>query len=133
MAVSKRKAIQGKITREAALEAAEASMGIASECARRLGISRPTLARYRRQWPEIDDALRDSASDLVDFAASKLIDNIANGDQRAIEFALEHNGGRDGWGPAVQKMDINSTVQLTVGQIVKAAQETWEEGRMLKP
>ena len=119
------------LTKQRAIKAAHESMGITTECARLLNISRPTLLKYRKMWPELDEALSESTAQLGDFAASKLIENIAAGNQRAIEYALDHNGGRDGWGTTVQKIDING--QIGIGEIVKAAQQTWENGEMLKP
>lgn len=119
------------LTKERAIKAAQESMGITTECARLLNISRPTLLKYRKLWPELEAALQDATEQLVDFAASKLIENIANGEQKAIEYALDHNGGKGGWGTAAQKIEVSG--QLGIVDIVKAAQQTWEKGEMLKP
>lgn len=59
------------------------------------GVIRSTVYRWIKNDPKLDDAIKLAQElgrgKLIDFAESKLTENVKNGEQRAIEFFLRHN------------------------------------------
>jgi len=72
--------------------------GIASNACSKLGIARSTYYRWYNEDIEFrmgaDQAIEAGRANMVDFAESKLVQNVNEGSQRAVEFYLKHNDTR---------------------------------------
>lgn len=79
------------------IEAIKGSKGIKSAVVRRVGCSRGTLENAIIRWPQLEQLIEDERHSLVDFAESKLLEQIQNNDMRAILFTLETLGKDRGW------------------------------------
>lgn len=72
--------------------------GIASNACSKLGIARSTYYRWYNDDIEFrmgaDEAVEAGRANMIDFAESKLVQNVNEGSQRAVEFYLKHNDTR---------------------------------------
>ena len=72
--------------------------GIPLTACSKAGISRSTYYRWRQEnitfKLQSDEAIRIGRENITDLAESKLVKNISDGNQRAIEFQLRHNDAR---------------------------------------
>jgi len=69
------------------------SYGIKGTVISRLGCSYPTLARYLKKFPDLDDQLRSERSMTDDLVESKMIEQIKNGNTSMIIFYLKTRMG----------------------------------------
>ena len=101
-----------KLTKAQIMEAVPGCLGIVANVYRKLGIGRRTFYEYRERWPEIQQAIDDELAHGLDYAESKLMKLIEQGDFKAISFYLERRGANRGWG---QQRDVslnsNSLIQ----------------------
>jgi hypothetical protein len=77
------------IGRREMAEALIKARGLQTVAAGMLGCDWSTVRRYVQQYPECAEAINLANNALGDLAETKLVDNITNGDQRAIEFYLK--------------------------------------------
>jgi hypothetical protein len=77
------------IGRREMAEALVKARGLQTVAAGMLGCDWSTVRRYVQQYPECAEAINLANNALGDLAETKLVDNITNGDQRAIEFYLK--------------------------------------------
>ena len=77
------------IGRREMAEALIKARGLQTVAAGMLGCDWSTVRRYVQQYPECAEAINLANNALGDLAETKLVDNISNGDQRAIEFYLK--------------------------------------------
>lgn len=72
--------------------------GIPLTACSKVGVSRSTYYRWRQENTTFklmtDEAIRIGRENITDLAESKLVKNISDGNQRAIEFQLRHNDPR---------------------------------------
>lgn len=72
--------------------------GIPLTACSKVGVSRSTYYRWRQENITFklmtDEAIRIGRENITDLAESKLVKNISDGNQRAIEFQLRHNDPR---------------------------------------
>jgi len=72
--------------------------GIASNACSKLGIVRSTYYRWYNDdidfRMQADSAIESGRANMVDFAESKLVQNMNEGNQRALEFYLKSNDSR---------------------------------------
>jgi hypothetical protein len=72
--------------------------GIASNACSKLTIARSTYYRWYNDdidfRMDADIAIEAGRANMVDFAESKLVQNMNEGSQRAVEFYLKHNDSR---------------------------------------
>lgn len=72
--------------------------GIPLTACNKVGVARSTYYRWRQDSISFkiqsDEAIRIGRENITDFAESKLVNNIGDGNQRAIEFQLRHNDER---------------------------------------
>ena len=72
--------------------------GIASNACSKLSIARSTYYRWYNSDIEFrmaaDEAIEAGRENMVDFVESKLVQNVNEGSQRAVEFYLKHNDSR---------------------------------------
>lgn len=71
------------------LEAYRTSRGNVSEACRAVGISRQSFYRWRRNFPNWDEKIRDADEAIVDWVEKKLYENIENGNVTAQIFYLK--------------------------------------------
>jgi len=72
--------------------------GIAANACNKAGVARSTYYRWYNDDIEFrmgaDQATEIGRANMVDFAESKLVQNVNDGVQRAVEFYLKHNDSR---------------------------------------
>ena len=85
--------------------ALQQTFGRAPVVARMLGIERTTLWKRIKRHPELAQAVQDSRQLVVPFAETKLMQNVAARDQRAIEFVLKNKG--KGWNAGAKEEEAN--------------------------
>lgn len=72
--------------------------GIPLTACSKVGVSRSTYYRWRQEDVvfklQTDEAIQIGRENITDLAESKLVKNIGDGNQRAIEFQLRHNDSR---------------------------------------
>lgn len=72
--------------------------GIPLTACSKVGVPRSTYYRWRQEnivfKLQTDEAIQIGRENITDLAESKLVKNIGDGNQRAIEFQLRHNDSR---------------------------------------
>lgn len=112
-----------RTTKELVLEIEKTGI-INASCAKN-GLSTSTFYRWCNEDPrfrlKIDNAKEIGRKNMVDFAESKLIKNIGNDNERAIEFYLKHNDKRyrsvNGKELAVAIQEMNDQNELSYGLV----------------
>lgn len=83
--------------RKAFLEVFEKSLCNMTAATKKMGIDRSTVYRWRQEFPEFEQQLKDIQETQIDFVESKLLTQIDNGDTTAIIFYLKSIGKERGW------------------------------------
>ncbi len=73
------------------------SHGLKALAARKLGVSRTTLAAYIARYPDLTELAYAIDEETIDFAESKLLEAVANGNIRAIIYYLTNKGKSRGY------------------------------------
>ena len=82
--------------------------------ARDIGVSRNTLYRYLREEMNVD--YKDAREAMLDVAESRLLKNVLDGNQNAIEFLLDRQGKSRGYGEK-QQLDRQDVPTINIGRI----------------
>lgn len=110
MATRRNKKIGGKkknqppIDIDKILTAYEKKGGNLSATATALGTSRQSLYTWRKEFPELEDRMKDIDESLIDFSESKLMEAIQDGNLTAIIFHLKTKGKSRGY---IERMENN--------------------------
>jgi transposase len=83
----------------------QGSGGLASEIARRLGVSDRTVMAYQKRYPSVEKAIRDERNQTLDLAESKLLELIQQGHFPAVKFFLETQGRSRGYGQPIVEVE----------------------------
>lgn len=86
-----------KATAEQVIEAVRRNRGIIRGVARDLGVNRTTVYTYVHRWQSVRQALEEERENMIDYAETKLYDQIRNGSLKAIEFFLRGPGKDRGY------------------------------------
>ena len=86
------------------LKAIEGSSGLIFTIAQRLKVSRQTVNNYLKKYPELNKELKEEKNNVLDFAESKLLKAVENGEAWAIKFLLLNQGQSRGYGDKNFKM-----------------------------
>lgn len=100
------------ITKQAMIKAIDKSFGIITLIADKLRVHRSTVYDNIKKF-ELSDLIEAERDRLVDFAESKLIENIRKGKETSIIFALKTIGKKRGY---IEKQEIE--VQNSIEQKV---------------
>jgi len=82
--------------------------------AKDLGVSRGNLYTYIREVMNLD--YKDMRESMLDVAEAKLMKNIVDGNQNAIQFFLDRQGKGRGYGEK-QQMDRQDVPTINIGTI----------------
>lgn len=82
--------------------------------ARDIGVSRNTLYKYLREEMNVD--YKDAREAMLDVAESRLLKNVIDGNQNAIEFLLDRQGKSRGYGEK-QQLDRQDVPTINIGRI----------------
>ncbi len=93
-------------TEEEIVKAVRGSGGFVTEIARRIGCTRATIYKYKRQYKAIADAIFEEKEHLLDTAESELLKKIKSGNMTGIIFYLKTQGYKRGYGDRT-KLDID--------------------------
>jgi len=86
---------EGLPTNEEIEQALRNTFGRISVAARLLNFDRTTIYQRIGKHPKLKRVVQESRALVVPYAETKLFQNVASGDQRAIEFVLKNKG--KGW------------------------------------
>lgn len=79
------------------LAALKKTMGIVTQAAEAVGVSRTTIWQWRKEDPEFSAACEECTEVAIDFAENALMKNIQAGDTQAIKFFLSTKGRNRGY------------------------------------
>lgn len=91
-----------KIKNETILKVFKSKVGNISATCDALGIDRSTFYEWRKKSPELDEMLKGEEESMIDFAETRLMEKINDGDLTAIIFFLKTKGKRRGY---VERME----------------------------
>lgn len=89
--------MKGGLTVKRILEVFEKKGANVTVTCKALGISRDTFYRYADQYPRLKQGIKEVKEGLIDFAESKLTEQISNGNITAIIFFLKTIGRDRGY------------------------------------
>ena len=98
-----------KATKESLLKAIKASKGIVTSICKSLGMSRQAFYERANKDEDLLAALQDSREEIIDFAETKLIELIRDGNASAIFFYLRTVGKDRGY---IEKQEIEQTSKI---------------------
>ncbi len=98
-----------KFTTQEMIDALKAAKGIQTVAANRLGCARMTVSRYIKEFPTVAAALEEANESVIDFAESKLLKNIDEGDTTSIIFFLKTRGKNRGYS---ERQEVTGAVAL---------------------
>ncbi|GIZ15512.1 hypothetical protein [Capnocytophaga catalasegens] len=85
---------------------AKKSCNISATCSA-LNITRKTFYSWREKRPKLNELLKEAEESIIDFAESKLLSNIQEGDTTSLIFFLKTKGKHRGY---VEKVEQEVTV-----------------------
>lgn len=94
-------------TIEQVIEAIQRHKGLLAPAARDLGVSRSTIYNYVDRYKTIRKAMDDARETNLDFAESKLMQAVNNGNVTAIMFLLKTVGRNRGY---VERQEVEASV-----------------------
>jgi len=86
-----------RFTEEQVAQAVRDTRGIATAAASKLGCNPSTIYAYLKRYPDLDEVLSEARESALDFAESKLMDAIEDGNLTAIIFFLKTRGKSRGY------------------------------------
>ena len=101
------------------IEAIKQSDGLLTDAAKKAHVGYTTLWRYTKDYPSVEQAVKEAKETMLDFAESKLYVNIKAGDNTAIIFFLKTQGKARGY---IERQEIEHS-----GGIDKGADELSDE------
>jgi hypothetical protein len=99
------------------LKALEKSMGIVANACKIVNLDRTTFYRYYNEDEEFKEAVDNMQDYVLDFAESKLLENIKDKKETSIIFYLKTKGRKRGY---IEKQDVDVTTkgkEMTAPQI----------------
>jgi len=99
------------------IDALKSSGGFVSHAAEKLNCSPATIYNYMQRYPSIKAAKEDIETKTLDFAESKLLQAIAEGNMTAIIFFLKCKGKKRGYVEGFQPIGVDGE-PLTVIKFV---------------
>jgi hypothetical protein len=103
------------IKKKAFIEALTKSLGIVTSASKITGIERTLHYDWLRDDPEYKKAVESIKDIAVDFAESKLHQNIQSGDTSSLIFYLKYQGRGRGYG--VEKVETEHSGKIGIQQI----------------
>lgn len=82
--------------------------------ARRLGVSKTTLYKYRKQWPSIEEKQDEWRGVMIDKAESNLMDALDEGCLKTSRFVLSHLGKKRGYNGGDDQTRDATPVQIII-------------------
>lgn len=116
-----------KITNKAVLKVFKSKAGNISATCDALGIDRSTFYSWRRKYPELDEMLKGEEESMIDFAETRLMEKINDGDLTAIIFFLKTKGKKRGYIEG-REIDANVTTDIDLKPLTKEELEILAKG-----
>lgn len=92
-----------------------------------LGIDRSTFYSWRRKYPELDEKLKDAEESVIDYAETRLVEKVNDGDLTAIIFFLKTKGKKRGYIEG-REIDANVTSDIDLKPLTKEELEILAKG-----
>lgn len=109
-------------TKKALLEALEKSLGVVTTACKKLGIGRTTYYDWYNNDPDFKKAVDELSNVALDFAESKLHEQIADNSTSATIFYLKTKGKNRGYVERTEHTGIEGTKLFEI-EIVKGLEE----------
>lgn len=93
------------------VEALQATKGMVSLAAKRLGCAPDTVYRYIREYPTVAQAQRNEREAVTDMAELSLYKAIQQGEGWAVCFYLKTQGKERGYAETTRNLNLNLTPQ----------------------
>lgn len=108
------------------LKALEENKALISYAAKDSGVNKKTFYKWYNTDPEFKQAVDEITNDVLDWAERKLHENVADGDQRALEFFLMAKGKSRGYSRNDGQIQIGSVspIQIILPQETKSISNT---------
>ena len=116
-----------KVTKEQLLVTIKKYRGIVTTICNSLGISRQAFYERANKDEEIIIALKDSREEIIDFAETKLIELIRDGNANAIFFYLKTVGRDRGYVEKQEKDQTNKVVNIIEVPAIDAFEPTIDD------
>lgn len=116
-----------KIANETVLKVFKSKVGNISATCDALGIDRSTFYNWRRKYPELDEMLKGQEESMIDFAETRLMEKINDGDLTAIIFFLKTKGKKRGYIEG-REIDANVTTGIDLKPLTKEELEILAKG-----
>lgn len=97
--------------KKAMLEALEQTLGVVTTACRKVGIGRTTFYLWMREDEEFKKQVDDIENIAIDFAESKLHEQILNGNPTSTIFYLKTKGKKRGY---IEKSEIDVAGQINL-------------------
>lgn len=95
------------------------SCNISATCSA-LNITRKTFYQWREKYPKLNELLKEAEESIIDFAESKLLNNIQEGDTTSLIFFLKTKGKHRGY---VEKVEQDVTINPFLELMKKATSD----------
>lgn len=93
------------------------NFGNVSATCDKLGIDRSTFNKWRKKYPQFDELIDNTDEFCIDFAESKLLQAIGEGNLTAVIFYLKTKGKKRGYIEAIENnVKMDTPVKLTMDQ-----------------
>lgn len=109
-----------KRTKAEYIAAIKAARGLITVAARSLGVEFSAVYGMAKRHPEVKQAIEDSREQMLDFAESKLFENMKANDNTALIFFLKTQGRKRGYNENYQPQETNETLAALVEAIKEA-------------
>lgn len=111
--------------KESMIKALESSLGVVTSAAKAVGMDQATHYKWLKLDPAYKERVEAIADIALDFAESKLHDNIGKGDTTATIFYLKTKGKKRGY---IEKQEIDHSGEVGVTmKIINYSSNTNEE------
>jgi hypothetical protein len=101
------------------------SKGFISQVAKNLNCENKTIYNYVNKYPDLQEVINDTREKMIDFAESKLLKKIKQGDTTAIIFFLKTQGKHRGYS---EKIGLDTNINFSNTQI-ELTDEAFEKGQ----
>ncbi len=92
-----------------------------------LGIDRSTFYSWRRKYPELDEKLKEAEESVIDYAETRLVEKVNDGDLTAIIFFLKTKGKKRGYIEG-REIDANVSTDIDLKPLTKEELEILSKG-----
>ena len=118
-----------KFTKEQIIKQIIECKGFVSQIAKNLNCKPGTVRNYIKRFPELKEEIDEAREAMVDYAESKLLQNIKEGKEASIFFYLKTQGRSRGYGDS-SNIDLTSAGKELKREIILIEHPTHDDLKM---